>query len=56
MALFQVVGMFSIAILKLFLEDTSIAIIGSISLAVAYVIEGLSTNDLMIYIGMLSQS
>ncbi|XP_060592019.1 proton-coupled folate transporter-like [Ruditapes philippinarum] len=50
MALFQVVGMFSIAILKLFLEDTSIAIIGSISLAVAYVIEGLSTNDIMIYV------
>ena len=51
-SLHQVVGMISIVLLKLFLEDTSIAMIGSVSFAAGYVLEGLATNGLMIYIGM----
>ncbi|XP_045161917.2 proton-coupled folate transporter-like isoform X2 [Mercenaria mercenaria] len=48
--LLQVVGMISIALFKLFLDDDSIAIIGSISFAASFITEGLAKNDVMIYI------
>lgn len=52
-SLLQVFGMMAVGLLKLFLEDDSIAIIGSVSFAAGYIIEGLAKNDTMIYLGII---
>lgn len=47
----QTLGMVCVAILKRFLQDESIAIVGCVSMAASFVIEGLAKTDTVIYIG-----
>jgi len=47
----QIGGMAIVVILKKFLNDESIAILGSASFGVSFVLEGLATTDTMLYIG-----